>query len=75
MSGSQRSIYLQFGNTKIREDGFPHWIARRVAFIEQDVSRFDIAMDHALPVSVVNGQANRGKELNDLHGGRELSLA
>lgn len=52
--------------TKVGENGFAHGIARRVLLVEQNIGGFEVAMNHALLMSVVDGKADRRKELHNL---------
>src|SRR6266566_6094398 len=47
----------------------------RAAFIKQDISRFDIAMDHALLVGKVNSATDGQEKMDDISGRRKLSLS
>src|SRR5579875_3559197 len=57
---------LQFRQTKIRKNRFTHWVAFRVTRIQQDISRFDVTMNHALLMRIIQCQTNRSKKMHDL---------
>ena len=59
--GSQK-----LGKTKIRENGFPHRIMSGVALVEENISGFEVAMDHMLLVSIINSEADGCEELHQL---------
>jgi len=61
--------FQQPGETKVGENGFTHAVARRIVLVEQNIGGFEVAVNHALLVSVIDGKADRGKELHDLCGG------
>ena len=52
--------------TKVGENGFAHGVARRVLLVEQNICGFEVAMNHALLMSIVDGKAYRRKELHNL---------
>ena len=55
-------------HAKISEQRFIHSMMFRIAFIKQDIRRFDVAMDHAYLVSVIKSDTKGCEELNDLGG-------
>src|SRR5205814_6573308 len=45
-----------------------------VALVKEDISWFDVAVNHAALVSIVDGLADGAKEVNDLGRGGKFSL-
>ena len=65
----------QFSNAEIAENRLAHWIIGHVAFVEQDIGRFDIAMYHVVLVRIVNGPADGREEIDDIGRGERFSEA
>ena len=61
--------------TKVGENGFAHGVVRSVLLIEQNIGWFEIAVNHALLMSVIHGKANRRKELHNLCRGWKVPQA
>src|SRR5207248_11566585 len=51
-----------------------HRIACGVTFIKQDIGRFDFTMDYTFTMGVVDGCANRCKELHNISSRRKHSF-
>ena len=66
---------LQFGNAEVCQDRRPYCVPLGKALVKDDVSGFDVTMDHAFLMSIVNGEADRCEDVNDVGGGWKLSLA
>jgi hypothetical protein len=67
-TGERACRYAQkLGNAKVSEDGFPYRIVCLVACIEQNISRFEVAMNHAILMGIMNSKTDRGEELYN-HG-------
>src|SRR5205823_4399328 len=56
----------EFGNAEVGENRFTHRIACRIMLVQQNIRRFDIAVNHTLLVGIVNGKTYRCKKMNDL---------
>src|SRR6266699_3039309 len=63
------SCIHDFDNSKIRENRFAHGISSGVVLIKQDISRFDITVNHPTLVSIVNCSTDRAKEIHYLGRG------
>ena len=61
--------------TKVGENGFAHGVARRVLLVEQNIGGFEVAVNHALLMSIVDGKADRRKELHNLCRGWHVPQA
>ena len=59
----------QFSNAEVAENRLTHRIIGCVAFVEQDIGRFDVAMNHVVPVRIVNGSADGCEEIDDIGRG------
>src|SRR5438067_4640882 len=63
----------QIGNAKVSEHWFSHAMAGGATFVKQDIGRFDIAMDDAMLMDIVNSNTDRGKKVHDVNGRGKLS--
>jgi hypothetical protein len=45
-----------------------------VAFVNQDIGRFDVTVDHTFLVGIVDSKANGRKEMNNVGGGEKFYL-
>lgn len=61
-----RGCSQELCKAKIGENGFAHRVMCCVPLVEQNISRFEVAMDHAMLVSIVNGKTDRREKLHNL---------
>ena len=66
---------LQFGDAEVCEDRRAYSVPPGKALVKDDVGGFDVAMDHAFLMGIVNGETDRCEDVNDVGGGWKLSLA
>src|SRR5579883_3664093 len=57
---------LPASNAKISQHRLPRRAISREWLLQENIRRFNIAVDHALGVRIVQGQANRRKKLHNI---------
>ncbi len=66
MRQSTRGSAQRFDQTEVVEQRFAHGVLCRIAGIEQDIRWFDIAVNQAVLMRVVDGEADGGEETNEI---------